>query len=89
MLTNDNVRVTIDAILRYKVEDMANDAILNIENFDEIIKQVSQMPLRNIIASVLFQDVFSEKKLIITLNRSFHKTLGVGATKSQESRYDK
>lgn len=48
MLTKDNVPVTIDAILRYKVvEDRAKDAILNVENFNEMIKQVSQTTLRN------------------------------------------
>lgn len=40
MLTKDNVPVTIDAILRYKIiEDRAKDAILNVENFNEMIKQ--------------------------------------------------
>ena len=39
-LTKDNVPVTIDAILRYKIiEDRAKDAILNVENFNEMIKQ--------------------------------------------------
>ena len=40
MLTKDNVPVTIDAILMYKIiEDRAKDAILNVENFNEMIKQ--------------------------------------------------
>ena len=40
MLTKDNVPVTIDAILRYKIiEDRTKDAILNVENFNEMIKQ--------------------------------------------------
>jgi regulator of protease activity HflC (stomatin/prohibitin superfamily) len=43
MLTKDNVPVTIDAILRYKIiEGRTNDAILNVENFNEMIQQVSQ-----------------------------------------------
>ena len=48
MLTKDNVPVTIDAILRYKIiDDRAKDAILNVENFNEMIQQVSQTTLRN------------------------------------------
>ena len=40
MLTKDNVPVTIDAILGYKIiEHRAKDAILNVENFNEMIKQ--------------------------------------------------
>ena len=43
MLTKDNVPVTIDAILRYKIiEDRTKDAILNVEKFNEMIKQISQ-----------------------------------------------
>jgi regulator of protease activity HflC (stomatin/prohibitin superfamily) len=45
MLTRDNVPVTIDAILRYKIiEHRSKDAL--VENFNEMIKQVSQTTLR-------------------------------------------
>jgi regulator of protease activity HflC (stomatin/prohibitin superfamily) len=65
MLTKDNVPVTIDAILRYKVvEDRARDAILNVENFNEMIKQVSRTTLRNNIGSSLFQDILSKREEI-------------------------
>ncbi len=65
MLTKDNVPVTIDAILRYKIiEQRANDAILNVENFNEMIQQVSQTTLRNNIGSSLFQDVLSKREEI-------------------------
>jgi regulator of protease activity HflC (stomatin/prohibitin superfamily) len=65
MLTKDNVPVTIDAILRYKVvEDRAKDAILNVENFNEMIKQVSQTTLRNNVGSSLFQDILSKREEI-------------------------
>lgn len=63
MLTRDNVPVTIDAILRYKIiEDRARDAILNVENFNEIIQQVSQTTLRNNIGSSVFQDILSKRE---------------------------
>ena len=64
-LTTDNVPVTIDAILRYKIiEGRTNDAILNVENFNEMIQQVSQTTLRNNIGSSLFQDVLSKREEI-------------------------
>src|ERR687890_1766752 len=65
MLTKDNVPVTIDAILRYKIiEERANDALLNVENFNEMIKQVSQTTLRNNIGSSVFQDILSRREEI-------------------------
>jgi regulator of protease activity HflC (stomatin/prohibitin superfamily) len=65
MLTKDNVPVTIDAILRYKIiEDRAKDAILNVENFNEMIQQVSQTTLRNNIGSSFFQDILSKREEI-------------------------
>ncbi len=65
MLTKDNVPVTIDAILRYKIiEEHAKDAILNVENFNQMIQQVSQTTLRNNIGSSIFQDVLSKREEI-------------------------
>jgi len=65
MLTKDNVPVTIDAILRYRIiEQRARDAILNVENFNEMIQQVSQTTLRNNIGASLFQDVLSRREEI-------------------------
>lgn len=65
MLTKDNVPVTIDAILRYRIiEERAKDAILNVENFNEMIQQVSQTTLRNNIGSSAFQDVLSKREEI-------------------------
>lgn len=65
MLTKDNVPVTIDAILRYRIiEQRAKDAILNVENFNQMIQQVSQTTLRNNIGSSLFQDVLSKREEI-------------------------
>lgn len=65
MLTKDNVPVTIDAILRYKIiEQRAKDAILNVENFNQMIRQVSQTTLRNNIGSAMFQEVLSKREEI-------------------------
>ena len=65
MLTKDNVPVTIDAILRYKIiEEKASDAYLNVENFNDMIRQVSQTTLRNNIGSSLFQEILSRREEI-------------------------
>ena len=65
MLTRDNVPVTIDAILRYRIiEDSARDSILNVENFNDMIQQVSQTTLRNNIGSSIFQDILSKREEI-------------------------
>jgi regulator of protease activity HflC (stomatin/prohibitin superfamily) len=65
MLTKDNIPVTIDAILRYKIiETRSKDALLNVENFNDMIQQVSQTTLRNNIGSSLFQDVLSKREEI-------------------------
>lgn len=65
MLTKDNVPVTIDAILRYKIsEDKSQDALLNVENFNEMIEQVSQTTLRNNIGSSFFQEILSKREEI-------------------------
>src|SRR5437879_13899653 len=71
MLTRDNVPVTIDAILRYKIiEDRSKDALLNVENFNEMIQQVSQTTLRNNIGSALFQEILSKMVNINNLIKS-------------------
>jgi regulator of protease activity HflC (stomatin/prohibitin superfamily) len=71
MLTRDNVPVTIDAILRYRIiEDRSQDALLNVENFNEMIQQVSQTTLRNNIGSALFQEILSKRADINTLIKS-------------------
>lgn len=71
MLTRDNVPVTIDAILRYRIiEDRSKDALLNVESFNEMIQQVSQTTLRNNIGSALFQEVLSKRADINTLIKS-------------------
>lgn len=65
MLTRDNVPVTIDAILRYRIiEQRARDAILNVESFNDMVQQVSQTTLRNNIGSSAFQDILSRREEI-------------------------
>lgn len=75
MLTKDNVPVTIDAILRYKIiEDQANDTLLNVEDFNQMITQVSQTTLRNNIGSSLFQEILSKREEINSIIKSTIET---------------
>src|ERR671938_413890 len=65
MLTKDNIPVTIDAILRYRIiETRSKDAIINVQNFNDMIQQVSQTTLRNNIGSAIFQDILSKREEI-------------------------
>lgn len=62
MLTKDNVPVKIDSIMKYKVKpESAKDAVLNVEDFDEIIKQSSQTALRTSIGSSELQKIIAER----------------------------
>ena len=71
MLTKVNVPVTIDAILRYKIiEEKASDAYLNVDNFNDMIQQVSQTTLRNSIGSSLFQEILSRREEINEIIKS-------------------
>lgn len=92
MLTKDNIPVTIDAILRYKIiETSSKDALLNVENFKEMIQQVSQTRLRNMMVILYFKMYYhKEKKLIKILNRLFQKKLvfGDGVNRSRDSTGD-
>jgi hypothetical protein len=75
MLTKDNIPVTIDAILRYKIiEERANDTLLNVEYFNEMIKQVSQTTLRNNIGASLFQEILSKREEINNIIKSTIET---------------
>jgi regulator of protease activity HflC (stomatin/prohibitin superfamily) len=88
MLTKDNMPVTIDTILRYKVvEDKARDSILNVENINEMIKQVSQTTLRNNIGSSLFQDILSKREEINNhIKSNISQESGNWGNKSHRSR---
>jgi regulator of protease activity HflC (stomatin/prohibitin superfamily) len=48
----------------------SKDALLNVENFNEMIQQVSQTTLRNNIGSALFQEILSKRADINTLIKS-------------------
>lgn len=62
MMTADNIPLHIDAILRYKIkEDKAADAVMNVQNFNEIVMQISQVTLRNHVGKKTLQDVLAKR----------------------------
>ncbi|MFZ0697882.1 MAG: SPFH domain-containing protein [Nitrososphaeraceae archaeon] len=46
------------------IEARSKDAIINVQNFNEMIQQVSQTTLRNNIGSAIFQDILSKREEI-------------------------
>ena len=44
------------------MKQKSKDALLDVENFNEMIQQVSQTTLRNNIGSSLFQDILSKRE---------------------------
>ncbi len=52
------------------IEDRSKDALLNVENFNEMIQQVSQTTLRNNIGSAFFQEILSKRVDINNLIKS-------------------
>jgi SPFH domain / Band 7 family len=75
MLTKDNIPVTIDAILRYKIiETKSKDALLNVENFNEMIQKFPKQPCVIILVLLYFKMYCQrEKRLIKILNPLFQK----------------
>ena len=62
-ITRDNVPVTVNAVLYYKVSD-ATKAIIEVESFDYAISQYAQTTMRNIVGEVSLDDLLSSREKI-------------------------
>ena len=62
-LTNDNIPVTVDAVLYYKVID-PEKAILNVENYVQATRLAAQTSLRETIGKVSLDELLSEREKI-------------------------
>src|SRR5690242_16556886 len=70
MLSKDNVPVTIDAILRYKIiEQRAKDAILNVENFNQMIQQVPKQHFAITLVLHYSKMYFQREKKLINISK--------------------
>ena len=64
-ITKDNVSIKINAVLYYKIFDSAK-SILEVQNFNYAVSQLSQTTMRNVVGSVSLDELLSEREKIST-----------------------
>ncbi len=62
-ITKDNISVTVNAVIYYKVADAAK-AILEVENFYYAVSQLAQTTMRNVVGEVELDDLLSKRNTI-------------------------
>lgn len=62
-ITKDNVSVTINAVIYYKIADSAK-VVLEVENFSYAISQLAQTTMRNAVGTVTLDELLSERENI-------------------------
>jgi len=62
-ITRDNVSVTVNAVIYYKVID-ASKAIIEVENFYYAISQYAQTTMRNIVGEVTLDELLAQRDKI-------------------------
>lgn len=62
-ITRDNVSVTVNAVIYYKVVDAAK-AIIEVENFYYAISQYAQTTMRNIVGEVTLDELLAQRDRI-------------------------
>ncbi|MCD4739625.1 slipin family protein [archaeon] len=63
MITKDNVPVSIDAVVYFRVED-PEKAVLNVEDYYYAISKYAQTSLRNVVGEVELDDLLSKREAI-------------------------
>jgi len=59
-ITKDNVSVRINAVIYYKIE-MADKAVLEVENFYHAISQLAQTSMRNVVGEAELDQVLAQR----------------------------
>jgi len=59
-ITKDNISVSVNAVIYYKVAE-ANKAILEVENFYYAISQLAQTTMRNVVGQVDLDELLSQR----------------------------
>jgi len=59
-ITKDNISVSVNAVIYYKVQD-ADKAVLEVENFYYAISQLAQTTMRNAVGQVDLDDLLSQR----------------------------
>src|SRR3989338_2273209 len=62
-ITRDNISVTVNAVIYYKVAD-SQKAVIEVENFRYAISQLAQTTMRNIVGSVSLDELLAEREKI-------------------------
>ncbi len=59
-ITKDNISVSVNAVIYYKVQD-ANKAVIEVENFYYAISQLAQTTMRNAVGQVSLDELLSQR----------------------------
>lgn len=62
-ITKDNISVTVNAVIYYKVSD-SGKAVIEVENFRYAISQLAQTTMRNIVGAVSLDELLTEREAI-------------------------
>jgi regulator of protease activity HflC (stomatin/prohibitin superfamily) len=62
-ITRDNVSVTVNAVIYYKVAD-ASKAIIEVENYYYAVSQYAQTTMRNIVGEITLDELLSQRDKI-------------------------
>ncbi|PLX22033.1 hypothetical protein C0584_00700 [Candidatus Parcubacteria bacterium] len=62
-ITKDNISVSVNAVIYYKVED-ANKAIIEVEDFYYAISQLAQTTMRNAVGEVDLDELLSQRERV-------------------------
>ncbi|HOZ53425.1 MAG TPA: slipin family protein [bacterium] len=62
-ITRDNVPVTVNAVLYYKISD-ASKAVIEVENFYYAVSQYAQTTMRNIVGEITLDELLAERDKI-------------------------
>lgn len=62
-ITKDNIPVTINAVIYFKVAD-ASKAVIEVENFYNAVSQLAQTTMRNAVGEVTLDDLLQKKQQV-------------------------
>ncbi|MEM4662492.1 MAG: SPFH domain-containing protein [Candidatus Diapherotrites archaeon] len=64
-ITKDNVSISVDAVLYYRIrKDQADKAILEVENYRYAVSQLAQTTMREVIGEVNLDELLSQREKI-------------------------
>ncbi|MCH7828477.1 slipin family protein [Patescibacteria group bacterium] len=73
VITRDNIPITVDAVLYFKVSDPIR-AVVEVENFLKATSQIAQTSLRGVAGEAAFDEILAEREKI---NTKLHKIIDI------------